>query len=103
MFDKAQLCIIADPQIDESNNRFTFDGGSSRAIFGMPNMYKIKEGEHTVMISSGNGEKWEVTAKVKYREMLTIKLGLSGKDITSVQYRVEPAHPMTANIGTKLY
>lgn len=103
MFDKAQLCFIAEPQVEESDNRFSLDGGSSRKIFGGPNMYRIKEGQHTVTVISGNGEKWEVTAKVKYRELLTIKLTFSGKNISGVQYKVEPSHPMTANIGVKLY
>ena len=103
MFDNAQLCFIADHPVEGSDNRFTLNGGSSRKIFGGPNMYRIKAGEQTVKVISGNGDEWTVIATVKYQELLTIKLVLSGNDICDVLYKVEKSHPLTARIGVKLY
>ena len=83
------ICIIAEPQIDSSTNSFSFNG-TRRPIFGGPNSYKIRTGSHQVEICSGNGESWTVEANVGYGEMLTIKLALSGKDISDVMYKVGP-------------
>ena len=83
------ICIIAEPQIDGSVNTFSFNG-LARPIFGGPNTYKIGRGNHTVEIRSGNGESWIVEADVGSGEMLTVKLALSGKDISDVMYKVGP-------------
>ena len=91
MFDKAYICIIAEPQLDHSCNRFKFNSGYSRPIFGGPNNYKIKKGNHKVIIESGNGESWVVEANVDYNQMLTIKLNLVGGNISGVNYKVASA------------
>ena len=44
-----------------------------------------------MIITSDNGEEWEVSAKVGYLEMLTIKLRVSGADVCDVAYKVADA------------
>ena len=91
MFDKAYLSLIADPQIEEGNTRFSVNNGASHRIFSGPNVYKTTAGQHTVIITSSNGQSWEVSAKVGYLEILTIKLRLSGAEICDVAYKVADA------------
>ena len=91
MFDKAYLSLIADPQIENGNTRFSVNNGSSHRVFSGPNVYKTTAGQHTVIITSDNGQKWEVSAKVGYLEMLTIKLALSGAEVCDVAYKVSDA------------
>lgn len=89
MFDKAYICIIADPQI--GHNTFEFDGRYGLPIVGGPNIYKISTGKHSVLIKSGTGEEWTVDANVGYGELLTIKVALSGENICDVMYKVGSA------------
>ena len=91
MFDKAYLSIIADPQVENGRTCFSVNNGAQHRIFNGPNVYKTTAGQHNVIITSDNGEKWEVSAKVGYLEMLTIKLRISGADVCDVAYKVSDA------------
>ena len=102
MFDKAYLSLLADPQIEGSNNRFVVDNGASHRIYNGPNVYKITAGEHKVTITSGSGDSWEVNAKVGYLEKLTIKLYSSGTNICDVAYKVTDAPAGIGFVAMKL-
>ena len=91
MFDKAYLSLIADPQVENGKTYFSVNNGPKHRIFNGPNVYKTTAGPHTVIITSDNGEEWEVSAKVGYLEMLTIKLRVSGADVCGVAYKVADA------------
>ena len=72
MFDTAYLTVITDlpssqisydikkQTIDYRNNYFTFDGQGKELIVDFPCSYKFKMGRHTVVITSGTGETWEL-------------------------------------------
>lgn len=91
MFDTAYLSIIGDPQIESCRNCFTVNGSASHRIFCGPNLYKITSGTNTVIITAENGEAWEVTADVGYKDLLTIKPTLAGSAIVDVGYKVSAA------------
>lgn len=98
MFDKAYLCVPADSQIDDQNNFFTFNDGRPHRIRSGPNLYKIKAGTHSIIVTSGTGEQWSVNVKVGYLEFLTVKVDLNGRNICGVRYKVEDA-PMGIGFG----
>lgn len=98
----AFISIIGNPQIEGGDNRFSVDGCTSKRIWGGPNLYKLKTGKHTVVITSANGEQWSVEADLSWDKLLTIKPQMSGSAISGVQYKIEDMPPMMGWAASKL-
>ncbi len=75
------ICFPADPQINSKRNTFSIDGGVPRGIYGGANLYKLKAGNHKIVVKSGSGEQWEMDEELKDGKLLTIKVYLAGQDI----------------------
>ena len=105
MFDTCYLSLVADREIDFRNNCFSVDDSRSYSIRGGgTDIYKIKEGTHTITITSGTGAKWTFEEKIRYDQVLTILLGLSGGDICEVSTKIRRSAPMGFGLlAKKLY
>ena len=92
----AYLSILAEPWIDGSNNRFSYNGGLPRGIYTAAGcFFRIPSGKCSITVTSGNGETWEVEANLREDDQLTVKCEVPEKDITDVMYKVSPVHPFS--------
>ena len=56
--------------------------------------YKLDSGDHTVVITSSNGDSWEVSDYVSSSDCLNIKVEIDNeRNIIDVAYKVTPTPP----------
>ncbi len=81
--------------IPNSRNTASVDGAKPFSILGsMFKYYKLDKGEHSVVITSSNGECWEVSGYVGYTDCLNVKVQVDRNDnIVGVSYKVAPEPP----------
>lgn len=78
-----------------SRNTVSVDGGRSFSMLGnMFKHYELDRGEHTVVITSSNGNCWEISEYVGYSDCLNIKVQIDrDSNIIAVAHKVAPEPP----------
>ena len=92
MFHTAYVCFLAETQINRSTNSFSVDGGKKIPFSGLRTYYQIPPGEHTITVTSGAGNQWDVSRQMRAGEVTIIKMAVWEGDVSDVLYKLEPAH-----------
>lgn len=100
----ATYIIFQDGRTDFPNSRNTFsvDGSTAHKVLGnMSTYYKLDRGSHDFVITSANGQQWEISEYVGSSDCLNIKIQIDGdSNIVAVAHKVAP-EPGTAWMMTK--
>ena len=102
MFETAYIAFIADDRLPYGVNKFSMDNSASHSISGVADIYKIKHGEHTIVINSGNGHAWRITENIPYDKIMNIYLRLEGNNIAGVSHALEKARGPLSLVAKKL-
>lgn len=84
------------------SNTFTIDGSAPHRVLGnMFTFFKVDSGNHTIVITSSNGQRWEISAYVGSSDCLNIRVQVDrNSHIVGVDHKVAP-EPPTAWMFTK--